>query len=140
MGGKPILKDELIEGSLVILSLDHKTHCHGPEKLQSVQNLAVTTLIILLIFSGGFLWGEFKKVSKLDLDDSTLNAVLIDGGPIYTTGNTEVGKNYFNLNVSVVIFWIENDRSGLNEHKNKMERFHSFICLDKKLAIIFNNR
>ena len=32
MGGKPILKDELIEGSLVILSLDHKTHCHGPEK------------------------------------------------------------------------------------------------------------
>lgn len=66
-----------------------------PKKLQSVQNLAVTTLIILLVFSGGFLWGEFKKVSKLDLDDSTLNAVLIDGGPIYTTGNTEVGKKLF---------------------------------------------
>lgn len=66
-----------------------------PKKLQSVQNLAVTTLIILLIFSGGFLWGEFKKVSKLDLDDNTTNAVLVSAEPIYKTGSTEVGKKLF---------------------------------------------
>lgn len=66
-----------------------------PKKLQSVQNLAVTTLIILLIFSGGFLWGEFKKVSKLDLEDNSTNAVLVSAEPAYKTGSTERGKKLF---------------------------------------------
>lgn len=64
-----------------------------PKKLQSVQNLAVTTLLILLIFSGGFMWGEFKKVSKLD--DYSTNQVLINAEPAYKTGSTDVGKKLF---------------------------------------------
>jgi hypothetical protein len=57
---------------------------------------------------------------------------LIDGGPIYTTGNTEVGKKTIQSKCQRChLLDRKNDRSGLNEHKNKMERFHSFICLDK---------
>jgi len=66
-----------------------------PKKLQSVQNLAVTTLLILLIFSAGFMWGEFKKVSKLDQDDSSANAILANIEPVYKTGSTAAGKKLY---------------------------------------------
>lgn len=64
-----------------------------PKKLQTVQNLAVTTLFILMVFSGGFLWGEFKKVSKLDVVEQN-NAAYIEQ-PKYITGETAIGKSLY---------------------------------------------
>ncbi|MFI5171772.1 MAG: c-type cytochrome [Chitinophagales bacterium] len=66
------------------------------KKLQSVHNLAVTTLFILLIFSGGFLWGEFKKVSKISGEEPVSKnendkAAVIE----YKTGSTQIGKDLF---------------------------------------------
>lgn len=66
-----------------------------PKKLQTVQNLAVTTLIILLVFTGGFLWGEFKKASNLSAAEAPENIAITNAAPVYKTGATETGKKLF---------------------------------------------
>jgi cytochrome c2 len=49
----------------------------NPEKLRSIHHLALTTLAIVLILGFGFLWGEFKKASGLDVDEQNEKQVQV---------------------------------------------------------------
>ncbi len=87
-----------------------------PKKLQSVQNLAVTSLFILLLFSAGFLWGEFKKVSGIGEEQMYLQDNNDVDLVTYKTGDSPKGKDPFQSQLPALPFSrSKNDRSCINE-------------------------